>query len=257
MGLLDWFLNLFRPTPGETPADVADRLDRFADRARNAGDLATEEAARLTAEDARRAPTTDAAVAIEHAFLRARGLGPDGRPPRPVRGQLATGAPYVRYGDRARSGGSLSWRYHNPGYVRCSPRSSGYGAIGCDGEYAIFPDERTGTRALLETLRTEYPDRPLGDALREHLPPEANPAGVTDQLIQQGFDIGASVNSFAEGQLEAAADACRACGGWESGSVLDSDTGGAAWDEVAAPSAGTETGPEESGDGAEAPTDNS
>lgn len=249
MGLFDWFFNLFRPAAGESPADVADRLHRFADRFRNAGDFGAEQTAREAAREAREAPDTAAAVAIEHAFLRSQGLDANGRPPRPFRGQAAGGAEYVRYGDRARAGGSRAWRYHNPGYVRCSHRSSSYGAIGCDGEYAIFPDERTGARALAHTLRDEYPDRPLGEALREHLPPEANPSAVLDALRRAGADVTAGVASVPFEQLEGAADACRGADGWQPGEVLDHETSAGEWADVwSGPSGGGDSGPSGSTD---------
>jgi hypothetical protein len=262
MGLFDWFLNLFRPKPGETPADVSDRLHRFGDRCRNAGDPEGERAARAAADDARLAPDTAAAIAIEHAFLRARGLGPDGRPPKPIRGQLANGPAYVRYGDRIRSGGSRSWRYNNPGYVRCSSRSASYGAIGCDGEYAIFPDERTGRYALVQTLRHDYPHHTVRDALREHLPPEANPAAVGERLERSGLDLTAPVETLSHEQLHAAADVCCDAGGWESGEVLDresSEASAPAWSEVwSAPVSGGEPGPDEDPSPTDPqPTDNS
>jgi hypothetical protein len=232
MGLFDRFLNLFRSKPGETPADVADRLDRFGDRFRNAGELEAEQAARAAAADARQAPDTAAALEIERAFLRSRGLGPDGRPPKPVRGQRRDGPEYVRYGNRVRAGGSRSWRYNNPGYVRCSDRATSYGAIGCDGEYAIFPDERTGRHALVQTLRTDHPNDTVRDALQKQLPSEANAAAVGEQLQRSGFDLDTPVSSLTDEQFETAADICRDSAGWETGEVLDRESSEPAWSEV-------------------------
>ncbi|MFM8271114.1 MAG: hypothetical protein ACKODX_02155 [Gemmata sp.] len=257
MGLFDWLGSLFgsRPAARETPDDVADRVERFADRFGNAGDTEAERAARVAAAGARCAPDTRTARAIEHAFLQSRGLGPDGRPAKPVRGHLASGSEYVRYGNRARAGGSRGWRYNNPGYVRCSDRATRYGAIGCDGEYAIFPDERTGRYALAETLREAYPNRPLKEALHAHLPPEVNPGAVQEQLERSGLDPAAQVSSLTQAQLEAAAASiAKGATNEGTGQEFAPDTGGSAWDEIS--SAPATSGSSGSSD-YDRPTDNS
>jgi len=222
MSVWEWLKGVFGGKPDEAPGDVADRIDRVGDRFANAGDAGAEQAARIASADARRCATADEARAIERAFYKSRGLRPDGRPAPPVVGQAEGGPEYVRHGDRVRAGGSRSWRYNNPGYVRCSSRSGGYGAIGCDGEYAIFPDERTGIHAFARELRTEYPDRPLGEALRQQLP-AAEADAVAGKLQQAGYDLGAAVGSFAESQLAGVGETIRDGGDWQPGEVIDRD----------------------------------
>jgi hypothetical protein len=264
MGLFDWLAGLFGGHPDETTDDVADQLERFADRFSNAGDDAAVGAARRAADAARLAPTADAARQIETQFLASRGLRPDGRPLKPALGRGPGDVEYARYGTSVRTGGSRAWRYNNPGYVRCSSRSVSYGALGCDGEYAIFPDHWTGVRALRSSLRDEYPDHSLRDALREHLPPEA--AADADRLCDEaGLDPAMKVEDMTDGDCESIGPALETQPGWEEGDHFDRGREGcpdwveSTWDSAGAAeesSAVTED-TADAGSDTSAPTDNS
>jgi hypothetical protein len=234
---------LFGGKSGDSPQEVADRLERFADRSAHAGDLVGERAARDAAQDARLAPDGAEARLIERAFLRSQGLGPDGRPLRPVLGERGADGPrFVGYGRTVRAGGSRGWRYNNPGYVRCTDRSSSYGAISCDGEFAIFPDYATGVSALRQTLRDEHPGKPVREALREQLPPEAgDPSRILDEA---GLDPAAPTDALTEADCEAMGRAFQGQPAWTAGDEYDR---------------GSESGPEwvseEFGEAAESPAD--
>jgi hypothetical protein len=216
MGLFDWLAGFFGRKPNETTEDVANRLERFADRFSHVGDDAAATAARTAADAARRAPTAGAARQVEAEFLGSRGLRPDGRPLKPALGRGPDGAEYVRYGTALRTGGSRGWRYNNPGYVRCSSRSVSYGALGCDGEFAMFPDYWTGVRALQSSLRDEYPHHTVRDALRQHLPPEvaADAYRICDDA---GLDPAMKVNDLTDGDCQSIGPALESQPGWEEG----------------------------------------
>lgn len=228
MGLFDWLRRLFGSEPDETPDDVADRIERVGDRLGNAGDAEGEQAARIAAADARRCGTSSEARGVERDFYRFRGLRPDGRPVKPVVGKADGGPEYVRYGNAVRAGGSKGWRYNNPGYIRCSDRATMYGAIGCDGEYAIFPDHRTGVNALAQHLRTEYPNHRLGDALREQLPP-AEADAAAERLREAGIDLGAKLGDIMEQELQAVGEQCAAVTESSAGEVYDRDDPATSW----------------------------
>jgi hypothetical protein len=260
MGLFDWLTGLFGGRPDETPEDVADRLERIADRFGNAGDDAGAAAARNAADEARRAPTTEAAGQIEAEFLRSRGLRPDGRPLKPVVGR-GPEADYVRYGTTVRAGGTRAWRYNNPGYVRCTSRSTYYGALGCDGEFAIFPNYQTGVHALRMTLRDEYPGQPIGAALRQHLPPEA---GVDSARVcaEAGLDPATKVDDLKDVDFSALGPTLESQPGWQPGDQFDRDApDNPAWVDGAWPMGGDvdATAPTTASETADeaAPTDNS
>src|SRR5262245_61974775 len=180
MGFFAWLRRLLgfeslAPPAADTIQDVADRLDRTADRFSNSTDVEGERAARDAASRARRAPTLKQALEIEREFQTARNLLQRKDKPRFSRGVGPAGQRYVSIGGVSRVGGSRAWRNNNPGYIRCSNRAIYYGAIGCDGEFAIFPDWYIGRAAMYRWLHDEYPDDTLRDALQQQLPPEAGP----------------------------------------------------------------------------------
>jgi hypothetical protein len=56
--------------------------------------------------------------------------------------------------DELKTGGHRTWRNNNPGYLRCGKFSWSHGAIGCDGAFAIFPDEKTGDSAFESVMKS-------------------------------------------------------------------------------------------------------
>ena len=229
MGFFRWLQTILagggnRPRPVARPVkppvgqcgEIADRLHRCADRFANAGDEEAEREARNAAEAVERMTNAEAAKRREVAFYRSRGLMDDGRPQRPKVG-TAGGNEYVRYGSTVRSGGSKGWRYNNPGYVRCSERATYYGAVGCDGEYAIFPDEHTGRRAYIQQLREEHSDRTVDDVVREQLPP----AEAQSFLASLGTQATSRVGDLNEADFHSAAAA--GLSSVESGVTFDRD----------------------------------
>lgn len=72
-----------------------------------------------------------------------------------------------------RTGGSVSWRYNNPGLMFSGSFSKEMGEIGSDGKYAIFKNYIDG-RAALEKLLFEsnqgYKDKTVEDALKLYAP---------------------------------------------------------------------------------------
>jgi hypothetical protein len=171
---------------------------------------------------------------------------------------------YVRYGNSLRAGGSLPWRYNNPGYVRCSSRSASYGALSCDGRFAIFPDYGTGQSALRQSLRDEYPNHTVRDALRQHLPPEA--AVDPDRICEEaGLEADTKVEDMTEDDCGAINSALENEPGWSVGEEFDrgtSDNPGwveTTWTAIAADDAASmdASGADASVADQTAPTDNS
>ncbi|MCG7522779.1 TIGR02594 family protein [Ruegeria sp. Ofav3-42] len=74
-----------------------------------------------------------------------------------------------------RVGGSRSWRNFNPGNIRKGNFSTNNGAIGDDGSFAIFPDKKTGQKAIEVLLRgRSYGPLTIKAAINRYAPPSEN-----------------------------------------------------------------------------------
>ena len=73
-----------------------------------------------------------------------------------------------------RSGGSLSWRNHNPGNVKWGDFAKKYGALGSGFRgHAVFPDKKTGLeaqKALLFSSIRGYNKLSIRDAIAKYAP---------------------------------------------------------------------------------------
>jgi hypothetical protein len=201
--------------PEDTIADVAERLDRCADRFRNAGDQESEKAAHEAAAAVRGCGSLEVALNIERAFLMACGIvdKPAIPPAKPRVGtQGPDGKPFVSYGaQHLRSGGSRGWRNNNPGYVPCSDRAEYYGAIGCDGYYAIFPDEDTGRSAFGHWVQEEHAGSAIRDALKAMLPADEAGPDAADRIERQsGVDGDTKGEDLEDEQIDSILDALAA-----------------------------------------------
>lgn len=72
---------------------------------------------------------------------------------------------------------------HNPGDLEYHQFAIKHGAIGTDGRYAIFPDDKTGFNAMRELLRLHYAGMTLKDALDKYAPPIENETNVYLQHV--------------------------------------------------------------------------
>ncbi len=69
------------------------------------------------------------------------------------------------------SGGSWTWRNHNPGNLRPGKVSHRNNQIGAAGRFAVFPDYETGRNALIDCLKNTYGEKSI-DGLVEGYAPE-------------------------------------------------------------------------------------
>lgn len=83
-----------------------------------------------------------------------------------------------------RSEGSKAWRNNNPGNMVYRPKgfASRHGAIGEAGGMAVFPDEATGRKALIDLLKSEnYRDLKISDLSEKYEP--LNPENHRQMLL--------------------------------------------------------------------------
>lgn len=81
-----------------------------------------------------------------------------------------------------RAGGSLSWRYHNPGNIKFGKFAQAHGSIGPGwGNHAVFPDYETGLYAqqtLLFSNQSRYVSMTIRDAIATYAPISDTGLGV-------------------------------------------------------------------------------
>jgi hypothetical protein len=132
------------------------------------------------------------------------------------------GTRYVLYGNNTmHAGGSRAWRNNNPGNIKDTDFAREHGAIGRDADgFAIFPDEDTGTQALVDLLNTDtYQGLTLGEAFERYAPPSENETENYIENIENwtGLDADTPMSDLTEEQLEDVANGIRRHEGWNDG----------------------------------------
>ncbi|MFV0473918.1 MAG: hypothetical protein ACK5MQ_06880 [Pikeienuella sp.] len=122
--------------------------------------------------------------------------------------------------DVIRRGGSRSWRNNNPGNIRKGDFALNNGAIGDDGAFACFPDEKTGLKAIETLLRgPRYAPLTLEQGLNRYAPPSENQtsAYVTFVKKETGIKAGAILGDLPVAQIRKIVNAIRMMEGWTRG----------------------------------------
>ncbi len=123
-----------------------------------------------------------------------------------------------------RTGGTRSWRNNNPGNIRYGVFARNHGAIGEAGGFAVFPDEETGSQALIDLLHTEsYQNLTIKEAIARYAPPsENNTLNYQEHIAQStGFKSDTLLKDLDEPSIRSIADAIRRMEGWRSGNVTN------------------------------------
>ncbi|QRM45218.1 conjugal transfer protein [Rhizobium sp. BG4] len=124
--------------------------------------------------------------------------------------------------DEIREGGSRSWRNCNPGNIRKGDFSLNAGAIGDDGSFAIFPDEQTGTAAIIALLKTsKYINLTLRDAVFRYAPPsENNSAAYAAALAERtGIPLDTPLSTLKADEFRKFARRIQEIEGWKPGLI--------------------------------------
>jgi hypothetical protein len=139
------------------------------------------------------------------------------------------GKSYVLYQTEVRTGGSSSWLANNPGNLDYTPELAEWGAY--EGKslkwgahrFAIFPDLRTGLRAVQRFLRTHQGRRDITLMMNMFAP--AGDLGNDPQLYAKrvakavGVPVGTLVSDLSDEQLSSFADAIMSVEGWKEGTT--------------------------------------
>lgn len=83
------------------------------------------------------------------------------------------------------SGGTWTWRNHNPGNLEPGFVSKKFGHIGVAGGFAIFTDYETGHKALLYLLSHHYRNDSIDEMIKAYAPPKENNTAVYARFLHQ------------------------------------------------------------------------
>lgn len=113
-----------------------------------------------------------------------------------------------------RNNGTRAWRNNNPGNLRYYDFAKKNGAIGEAGQYAVFPDEETGMRALHTLLQTEsYQKLTIESALKRYDP--VTWETYTRKLTRlTGLSANTKLCNLTVAQLDVMAKTIRQLEGW-------------------------------------------
>ncbi|MEE3626189.1 hypothetical protein UCD39_19750 [Nitrospirillum sp. BR 11752] len=126
-----------------------------------------------------------------------------------------------------RSGGSRAWRNNNPGNLGYKPGGGDeylahrYGAIGSDGERAIFPDEASGIAAQKALLLGKYGDNTVDEMIGNWADKKIDdvPAYRARIHLWTGLTGNEKVKGLTAEELSAVMAAQRRQEGWKVGTV--------------------------------------
>jgi hypothetical protein len=232
--------------------DIAQSADQRAAHCRSTNDAVGEQIARRCAQRIRAAASPAEAAAIEREFYGGSGAGAG--PVVAPRGCLGglfgglfgqsrstgwtttrssyntfgynEGVGYAMFDGLLRSGGSSSWRNHNPGQVPYDEWSIAQGAIGSDHGMAVFPSYEAGRRAFAEKLTTAPGDQSVNDIVRN-----SYLANIPDDALKSaGIDPHTPAAQLSPEQLNHLMDSVENSKAFEPGQVVSRDSSDApAW----------------------------
>lgn len=114
-------------------------------------------------------------------------------------------------------GGSRAWRNNNPGNIRMSDFAVTHGAIGSEGDFAIFPTYDIGYKAIVALLSgASYRSLSVYAAIRKYAPPiENNTANYQKQVKKYtGLDINRIISTLSPMEVQRVADAIQKVEGY-------------------------------------------
>lgn len=117
-------------------------------------------------------------------------------------------------------GGSRSWRNNNPGNLEYGKFAKRHGAIGTDGRFAIFPDEKTGHEAKKTLLESgSYINKTIKGAILRYAPSFENNSTWYANTIAEHAGVTADIklSSLTEDQFDKLVKSMTMVEGWKEG----------------------------------------
>jgi hypothetical protein len=121
------------------------------------------------------------------------------------------------------SGGTWTWRNHNPGNVWAGKISKNHNQIGKTHGFAIFPDDESGHESLLETLRKTYGNSSIHEMIYSYAPPKENPTKKYEKLLREktGIHDDTPIKKFTSAQFEKLWKTIQQMEGYKAGEIVE------------------------------------
>lgn len=102
------------------------------------------------------------------------------------------------------TGGTWTWRNHNPGNLRTGTVSRRYNQIGKAGGFAIFPDYEAGFQAMIYLLRVHYSNYSINSLTKAYAPPKENNTAAYARFLHQktGVKGNKKIKDFTEAEFK-------------------------------------------------------
>lgn len=117
-----------------------------------------------------------------------------------------------------RSGGSIAWRFFNPGNLRGSDLQCTTIRTSPNGSFAVFPDAETGEKALYNLLSSNpsYRNLTVKNAIYKYAPPsQNNTKGYVNKLKNSGINVDAKLSDLTEEELRHLQEMIMTIEGWK------------------------------------------
>ena len=121
------------------------------------------------------------------------------------------------------SGGTWTWRNHNPGNVYAGPISARHNRIGETHSFAIFPDNKSGHASLLDSLITTFGNMSIHKMIYTFAPPTCNPTKKYEKFLHEktGVDDDTPIKKFTPSQFEKLWEAIQHFEGYKVGKIVE------------------------------------
>ena len=121
-----------------------------------------------------------------------------------------------------KQGGSRSWRNNNSGNLEYGKFAKKYGAIGTDGRFAIFPDEKTGDKAreVLVFGGDKFKNVTLKEAIKLYAPPGENDTERYYKTIKNAVGVEKIMKDYSPSERQIILNAMKKHEGYKVGKVI-------------------------------------
>ena len=121
------------------------------------------------------------------------------------------------------SGGTRTWRNHNPGNLISGKVSKRNNSIGKAGGFAVFPSYEFGHNALVDLLKNEYANATIPSLVKKYAPEEENDVSKYTKFLLNKTDVGIKkkIKDYSKEEFGKLWSAIERMDGWKEGKIME------------------------------------